>query len=179
LAAGDPAGPEEPTLLEELYARVRAVRAQAGAVRAQAGAVRAQAGAVRAQAGAVRAASARRRTNRSQSFLIHPSKSGKSGLLDLNGRLVGSYVAAVHAPEIRWETLGGRIIEARYHRRMSRAQLARRAGYRSQSTVIRYENGEAESPQEEVVFRFADALGCNPLWLMYGRGVPGWKDDWK
>jgi hypothetical protein len=80
---------------------------------------------------------------------------------------------------IQWDQLAGRLIEARYHRRLTRKQLSQRAGQNREHTLRRYELGNVKELHEDVVFAFADALGCNPLWLMYGRGDPGYHDDWE
>jgi transcriptional regulator with XRE-family HTH domain len=74
-----------------------------------------------------------------------------------------------------WDTIAGRMTEARTRRGMTRAMLAAAAGYKSASTVYRYELGKVAEPHTDVVFRFAQALGCNPMWLMYGREEPGWE----
>jgi ribosome-binding protein aMBF1 (putative translation factor) len=88
-------------------------------------------------------------------------------------------VAQEAVNQIQWDALGGRLLEARYERRITRKELAQRAGYTRENLIRRYEFGEIADPQEDVVFRFAEILGCNPLWLMWGRGVPGYQQDWK
>jgi transcriptional regulator with XRE-family HTH domain len=81
----------------------------------------------------------------------------------------------VVAAEIRWDTFAGRLIEARMHRGLTRRQTCDLAGYTSDSTLRWYETGRVLRPREDIVHRFATALGCDPVWLMYGRGEPNWK----
>jgi transcriptional regulator with XRE-family HTH domain len=79
------------------------------------------------------------------------------------------------AADIAWDTIAGRLIEGRAHRGLTRAQLSTAAGYTGHMTLWRYENGQVAEPRESAVYRFADALGCDRLWLMYGRGEPNWQ----
>lgn len=76
------------------------------------------------------------------------------------------------AESIAWDTLAGRLTEARTRRGLTRPQLAKAAGYNSASTVRRYERGGVLVPREDVVYRLAAALGVDPVWLLYGRGEP-------
>lgn len=77
-------------------------------------------------------------------------------------------------PEIQWETLGGRMIEARIRAGLTRRQAAQAAGYASVSTIDRYERNLVSAPREDVVFKLAHTYGVNELWLMHHRGDPGW-----
>lgn len=79
--------------------------------------------------------------------------------------------------EIQWETLGGRMIEARTRVGLTRRQAAEAAGYASVNTLYRYELNEVKVPREDVVDRFASLYGTNSLWLMYGRGDAGWSTN--
>lgn len=78
------------------------------------------------------------------------------------------------AAEIKWDTIAGRLIEGRTRRGLTRRQAAALAGYSSETTLRRYETGQVTGPREDTVGRFAEALGCDPVWLMYGRGEPNW-----
>jgi transcriptional regulator with XRE-family HTH domain len=78
------------------------------------------------------------------------------------------------AAEINWNTLAGRLIEARTRRGLTRRQACAAAGYASDQPLRDYENGKVHHPHEDVMLRFANALGCDPVWLMYGRGEPNW-----
>lgn len=82
------------------------------------------------------------------------------------------------AADIKWDSFSGRLREARTTRGLTRQALSVRAGYSSIDTVKRYENAPPAAPQDDVVYRLADALGVNPLWLMFGRGDPGYRSDW-
>ncbi|KFB68881.1 XRE family transcriptional regulator [Candidatus Accumulibacter vicinus] len=65
-------------------------------------------------------------------------------------------------------TLAERLREARSAKGWSKAELMRRAGLRSASTLSEMENGEIhDSPQLPAI---ADALGVEVLWLQQGRG---------
>ena len=76
--------------------------------------------------------------------------------------------------------LAGRLEFARIYRGLSRTKLAQRAGYTKSSTLDRYEKpGAVACPHPEIVHRFADALGCDVLWLSLGRGSPNWDPSWK
>ncbi len=77
--------------------------------------------------------------------------------------------------EINWDTLAGRLIETRTRKGLTRRQAAKLAGYSSETTLRRYENGQVAAPREDTVVRFANALNCDPAWLMYGRGNPNGK----
>src|SRR5262249_30395934 len=78
---------------------------------------------------------------------------------------------------IRLESLAARLVYARAYRGISRLELARRAGYSSDTTVRRYERrGAVAQPHAPVVHRFADALGCDRVWLQIGRGEPHWQE---
>lgn len=90
---------------------------------------------------------------------------------DAYGEGMGSAVT-----EVKWDTLGGRMIEARTRRGLSRRQAADALGYASTSTILRLERNEVTLPQEQVVFRFANEYGCSRVWLMYGRGEPEWSE---
>jgi hypothetical protein len=106
-------------------------------------------------------------------------KSALSGRGELQTTQTDAYRRSpVVAAEINWDTLAGRFIEARTRRCVTRRQASRRAGYQSETTVRRYESGAVAEPREDVVGRFAKALGCDPMWLMYGRGDPAWSEDW-
>jgi transcriptional regulator with XRE-family HTH domain len=80
-------------------------------------------------------------------------------------------------PEIQWETLGGRLIEARTRLGLTRRKAALAAGYSSASVLGRYERNDVSVPREDIVSRFADLYGVNTLWLMYDRGEPGWSTN--
>jgi transcriptional regulator with XRE-family HTH domain len=68
------------------------------------------------------------------------------------------------------DTLGARLRQARLERGWSRRELASRLGYRSTSTIERYERDEVGRPQERVVIRLARALNVSALWLLDGPG---------
>lgn len=99
----------------------------------------------------------------------------KSSEIKLQTAQTGSYPARpVVATEIKWDTLAGRLIEGRTYRGLTRRQLCKLAGYSSETTLRQYESGRIMQPREDIVHRFADALGCDPVWLMYGRGERNW-----
>jgi transcriptional regulator with XRE-family HTH domain len=85
----------------------------------------------------------------------------------------------MNVAEINWDTLAGRLIEARTRRGLTRRQLCARAGYSSETTLRQYETGTVIQPREDIMARFSAALGCDPFWLMYGRGEPHWDAEWK
>jgi hypothetical protein len=120
---------------------------------------------------------------------VSATKAAESGKRELQGRRAGSSLRDLMARRdvviqvedtgtlVRLETLGARLEYARLYRRLSRLQLARAAGYLSDTTVRRYETpGAVAQPQIRVVSRFAEALGCDHIWLMVGRGAPNWQE---
>ena len=82
---------------------------------------------------------------------------------------------ALAAMEIHWDTFPGRMIEARTRCGLTRSQAAAKAKYKSDSTLRRYELGIG-IPREDIVFRYAKLYGCDPFWLLYGRGEPKWRE---
>jgi len=60
-----------------------------------------------------------------------------------------------------------RLRHIRAQRGMSQAALARACGL-SQSAIANYENGSRKSAKD--VFRLAEALNVNPMWLALGEG---------
>jgi hypothetical protein len=117
---------------------------------------------------------------RSASYRLEPSGtsiSGNTGESELQPLQSGPYPPApmVVAAEIAWDTLAGRLIEGRAYRGMTRPQLSTAAGYIGSTILWRYETGAVAAASETAVYRFADALGCDRLWLMYGRGEPNWQ----
>lgn len=65
-------------------------------------------------------------------------------------------------------TLAERLIEAREDKGWNKAELRRRAGLKSPSTLTELESGAiTHSPQLPAI---ANALGVEVLWLQYGRG---------
>lgn len=66
------------------------------------------------------------------------------------------------------KTLAERLIEAREEKGWKKAELKRRAGVKSPSTLTELEDGTLKnSPQLPAI---ADALGVEVLWLQQGRG---------
>jgi hypothetical protein len=76
--------------------------------------------------------------------------------------------------EIKWDTLAGRMIEARVRAGYTRRAASLEAGYAGISVLERYERGLVQFPREDIVFRFADIYAVDRMWLLYGRGAPGW-----
>ncbi len=76
------------------------------------------------------------------------------------------------------ETIVDRFAYTLAYRGVTPGQLGIRAGL-ARSTVLRYIRGQVAVPREDIVKRFADALGCDPVWLLHGWGEPGWAADWK
>jgi transcriptional regulator with XRE-family HTH domain len=81
---------------------------------------------------------------------------------------------AMAAREIKWDTLGGRMYEARIRARLTRRQASSAAQYSSISTLDRYEGNRVTAPRDDIVFKFAELYGVDPIWLLHGRGEPGW-----
>jgi transcriptional regulator with XRE-family HTH domain len=73
-------------------------------------------------------------------------------------------------------TLGQRIRQARKRERLiSQGQLAELVGL-SMNTINRYERGH-RSPTVEEVVRIAEALDCDPCWILTGRYCSGTVSD--
>lgn len=68
-------------------------------------------------------------------------------------------------------TLGGRIKYARKEKKMSQVQLGKAVGV-TQSAVGQWERGETKEMTPSNLLRAADALDCNPVWLVTGEGKP-------
>jgi hypothetical protein len=77
------------------------------------------------------------------------------------------------------ETIVDRFAYALAYRGLTPAQLALRAGDSGRTTVLRYVRGDVAVYRQDIVARYADALGCDAVWLLLGRGEPGWAPDWK
>jgi hypothetical protein len=103
-------------------------------------------------------------------------KSGNPGLASPESATYRHGAMAMAATEnIHWDSFHGRMIEARTRRGLTRLQAARKAGYKSDTTLRRYELATGV-PREDIVFRYAEVYGCDLFWLMYGRGEPGWRE---
>jgi transcriptional regulator with XRE-family HTH domain len=85
----------------------------------------------------------------------------------------------VAMPDTNHGTLAGRLNDALIRRGISPRTLARRAGYTGTTTIRRYLAGETAAPSIEIVYRLADALGCDRVWLMFGHGEPNWDPAWQ
>jgi Cro/C1-type HTH DNA-binding domain len=78
------------------------------------------------------------------------------------------------------QTIVDRFAIALAYRGITPAQLALRAGDSGRTTVYRYVNGTVAYYRQNIVARYAKALGCSPLWLTFGNGWdPEWAPDWK
>jgi ribosome-binding protein aMBF1 (putative translation factor) len=67
-------------------------------------------------------------------------------------------------------TLGGRLQQARLEEGWTRAELARRSGYKSTETIRRYEEELVHAPREAILIHLAQVLRVSPAWLILGRG---------
>jgi Helix-turn-helix domain len=100
----------------------------------------------------------------------------KSGQDELQTARNGSYPAApMVAAELHEETFATRLADTRRRRGFTRRQLCTLAGYSSETTLRQYESGRVAAPRDNIVFRFAEALGVDSVWLLTGRGDPNWK----
>ena len=64
-------------------------------------------------------------------------------------------------------TVGERIKKRRLELGLSQDELAARLGLKSKSTVCKMER-PGSNPTTETIISYADALGCDPRWLMWG-----------
>jgi len=67
-------------------------------------------------------------------------------------------------------SLGGRLRAARLAAGLSQADLATRAGLKSQGAVSNIEAGERDNPAAGTLLQLAKVLGVRPYWLLYGKG---------
>lgn len=62
-------------------------------------------------------------------------------------------------------TFGERILKTRLDKGLTQEELAKKAGYKSRSTIAKIEAGERDAPQSMIV-ALAKALGTTPSYLM-------------
>lgn len=103
----------------------------------------------------------------------------ESGALELSAEMA-SVIADTLNVDVAWliganhlcageasETIGDRIYVARRNAYMTQAQLGAKLGV-SNSMVAQYETG-SRKPKFETVKKIADALECDPYWLLTGK----------
>lgn len=66
------------------------------------------------------------------------------------------------------QTISERIKQKRAELNLTQAELAEKAGIKQQS-IQQIESGATKRPR--FLFEIADALQCDPSWLLYGKSV--------
>ena len=75
-------------------------------------------------------------------------------------------------------SIGTRIKSRRIELGMTQDELAKLVGLRNKSSISLLENGQGD-PSQTMIQKYADALDCDPLWLMGIPQDPEYTDSWK